>query len=55
MPLEIRELHIKAVISAEKEQGASTRAIDQQETDTDALVAACVAQVLDILKEKAER
>ena len=54
MPIEIRELHIKAVVSTEQEQTAGSQA-EQQETDREAIVAECVEQVLEILREKAER
>jgi len=51
MPLEIRELVIKATISdGEGNQGSRSGATDQA-----ALIAACVDQVLAILKEKSER
>lgn len=54
MPIEIRELHIKAVVSTEQEKTAASKA-QQQASDREALVAECVAQVLEILREKAER
>lgn len=55
MPVEIRELVIKASVN-EGGQGTpppSGGATDGQ--DQAALIAACVEQVLSILKEKAER
>lgn len=55
MPVEIRELVIKAAVN-EGGQGTpppSGGATDGQ--DQTALIAACVEQVLSILKEKAER
>lgn len=55
MPLEIRELKIEATIN-EGSQGTpppSGEATDAQ--NQAALIAACVEQVLSILKEKAER
>lgn len=55
MPIELKELVIRAVVN-EGGQGAtppSDGATDGQEQA--ALIAACVEQVLSILKEKAER
>ena len=54
MPIEIRELHIKAVVSTEQERAAASPT-EQQATKREALVAECVEQVLEILREKAER
>ncbi len=55
MPLEIRELTIRASVN-NLDQGA-TSPINQTESTSDqtALINACVEQVLAILKEKAER
>ena len=55
MPLEIKELHVKAVVGAEKESGAASPATAQDDGDREALVAECVEQVLEILREKTER
>lgn len=56
MPIEIRELVIKAAISEETESGGggSNRAGEEQ-ASTDAIVRACVEKVLEIIKEKSER
>ena len=54
MPIEIRELHIKAVVSTEQEKTAGSKT-QQQQGDREAIVAECVEQVLEILREKAER
>jgi len=63
MPIEIRELHIKAVIDA----GGASAKMAQPATDSDQpsagastsqadqLVDLCVEKVLEILKEKKER
>lgn len=51
MPLEIRELAIKATIG----DGQTTQTADAGGQDRAALIAACVEQVLAILKEKSER
>lgn len=51
MTLEIRELVIKATIGeGQDSQGAAPSGSDQS-----AVIAACVEQVLAILKEKSER
>lgn len=52
MPLEIRELVIKATLSEGNGGGPESGTAG---ADTAAIVADCVAQVLAILKEKAER
>ena len=55
MPIEIRELHIKAVVQdvAPKAEAAATPAAPENQLDQ--IVAACVEQVLNIIKEKQER
>jgi hypothetical protein len=57
MPLEIRELVIKTSIhqdgQGQNSQSGSTS--EKNESDQAAIVAACVEQVLAILKDKAER
>lgn len=53
MPVEIRELHITAVVNdSNPATGASPTA---PALNTNAIVAACVEQVLQILNEKNER
>ena len=57
MPIEIRELLIKTAIrdgtpEQNSEFGSSQ---SQKNPDPDAIIAACVEQVLAILQEKAER
>lgn len=54
MPLEIRELVIKTSVSGGQPQ-AQAQTGGASAGDTAALVAACVDQVLAILKDKAER
>ncbi|MDZ8055889.1 MAG: DUF5908 family protein [Aulosira sp. ZfuVER01] len=54
MPLEIRELVIRASVN----EGQQEQNFDQGNFDADtqaAIIAACVEQVLAILKEKSER
>jgi len=58
MPIEIKELHIKAVVQEEnssQSNAASNNAASTNNNKTDAIVAQCVEQVLTILKEKQER
>jgi len=63
MPLEIKELHIKVTVNAGPEDetpgeapGKSLPAgSDQQIPDKEAIIAECVEQVMEILKEKQER
>ncbi len=53
MPIEIRELVIKALIdesNIEKTVGS-----DSQTADREDIVAECVEQVMEILREKSER
>ncbi len=53
MPIEIRELLIKTTIHDGPPQQNSSS--NETATDSDAIIAACVEQVLAILQEKAER
>ncbi|QIR36405.1 hypothetical protein HCG51_06290 [Tolypothrix sp. PCC 7910] len=54
MPIEIRELVIKTSINdGQNNSSGGTESSDAN--DQDAIIAACVEQVLAILKEKSER
>ncbi|QLQ30514.1 MAG: hypothetical protein HZT40_01520 [Candidatus Thiothrix singaporensis] len=63
MPIEIRELHIRVAVSAApapapgNPPGGGTRPAPAagQTPDKDALVAECVEQVLEILRNREER
>lgn len=60
MPIEIKELHIKATINqpAGQQSAGSAGPASGQATspaDTDKLVAECVEKVLEILKQRNER
>jgi hypothetical protein len=55
MPLEIKELHIKAVVNSSDAQGGEEETGAAGVTDQEAIIKACVEQVLQILKEKTER
>ncbi|MEO9805876.1 MAG: DUF5908 family protein [Reichenbachiella sp.] len=54
MPLEIKELVIRAFIGSEASETASSEA-NSSMPSTSAIVADCVEQVMQILKEKEER
>jgi len=56
MPVEIRELVIRAVIApGEGSNASASEGDDTADNQQDALVQACVRQVLDILKKEKER
>lgn len=55
MPVEIRELVIRAVIKNEKNLSQQAESAPQQIQDQQAIIEACVKQVLKILKRKQER
>ena len=59
MPLQIKELHIKVTVNADGEKEAvgentSATTSPDQGMDKKELIAECVEQVLDILREKRE-
>jgi hypothetical protein len=56
MPIEIKEVHIKAVIQEETPRlDANSSAASATTRQMNTIVAQCVEQVLNILKEKQER
>ena len=62
MAIELRELHIKAVVDAggEKKTGgaspeANPKSTEQGEGQADQLISLCVEKVMEILKDKKER
>jgi Family of unknown function (DUF5908) len=57
MPIEIKELHIRAVVQdTETTQHANaTSTAEASAVQVNTIVAECVEQVLNILKEKQER
>ncbi|MFN6570934.1 DUF5908 family protein [Dendronalium sp. ChiSLP03b] len=55
MPLEIRELVIKTSINDGGEGQTTSGTAGSDASDQAAIIAACVEQVLAILKEKSER
>ncbi|ACT91933.1 DUF5908 family protein [Dyadobacter fermentans] len=60
MPLIIRELHIKVAVNAPAEQGgratapAAAQAQGGDDDDKEAIVAECVEQVMEILRNRLE-
>ena len=57
MPIEIRELQLTTVVQDGKGTGtgSSANASAPSSANNDAVIAACVEQVLEILKQKNER
>ncbi|MCK9395301.1 MAG: DUF5908 family protein [Methylobacter sp.] len=55
MPVEIRELVIRAVVKDERNQNPDTAAMPEELQNQQALIEECVKQVLKILKRKQER
>ena len=55
MPIEVRELVIKAVVTQDGANGASGDAPQSNSNSQEEIIQACVEKVMDILKEKNER
>ncbi len=57
MPIEIRELMIKATLGEETKNtgNQSSQSGGGEPANQDAIVKACVEQVMEIIKQKAER
>ena len=59
MPIEVKELHIKTVISDSGQQNAPSNGGNTENASSnskmDKIIEMCVEQVLEILKEKKER
>ncbi len=55
MPVEIRELIIRAVVKDEQNTAQHTETEHYQQQDSQAIIAECVKQVLKILQRKQER
>ena len=59
MPIEIRELHIRVQVNEHETSGQrlNTQAARRQEGDAseEAIIAECVEQILQIIKEQQER
>ena len=55
MPVEIKELIIRAVVTDEQENGQTVPATPMSADDKDDIIEACVKQVLQILRKSKER
>jgi hypothetical protein len=55
MPIEVRELVIKAVVAQDNAPGASGGSAQGGSDASEKIIQACVEKVMDILKEKNER
>ena len=57
MPIEVRELIIKATVAQETAQGSSsaTGSTNNSVTPNEEIINSCVEKILEILKEKMER
>ena len=55
MPVEIKELIIRAVVTKEDDSQSTSVPSQTAVDDPDAMIAACVKQVLRILKQSQER
>jgi proline dehydrogenase len=55
MPIEVRELVIKAVVTQDSAGGASGDAPQANGNSQEEIIQACVEKIMDILKEKNER
>jgi Family of unknown function (DUF5908) len=55
MPIEIRELVIKATLGEDTKNTNSQNQPEGEPVNKDAIVKACVEKVLEIIRQKAER
>ena len=55
MPVEIKELVIRAVIAAQEEENEEQSEINGSAVDQESIVQECVKQVMNILRKKEER
>jgi hypothetical protein len=55
MPIEIRELHIKAVVGTSTPNRPGPPVRDEDQQDQESLVAQCVERVMQILARQKER
>jgi hypothetical protein len=55
MPIEIRELIIRAVVSEERGSVGESLEADTTVDDREAIIAACIKQVLKILQQSRDR
>ncbi len=55
MPIEIKELHIRALVQESSADNKTTASPSASPAQINVLISLCVEQVLKILKEKQER
>jgi hypothetical protein len=55
MPIEIKELHIKGVIANDAQQSSENTGDTGSDEQQQAIIAACVEKVLQILEDKKQR
>lgn len=55
MPVEIRELVIRAEVNPQQGGGASAQGDDAASSDREQLVRDCVEQVMELIRQKEER
>jgi len=55
MPVEIKELIIRAVVEQDQESSQNAPSLQTSDNEKEALLEACVKQVLKILKRSKER
>ncbi len=55
MPVEIRELVIRAITTLEERNSQASPLVEVSQDDREAIIQECVRQVLRILKKKKER
>ena len=55
MPVEIRELVIRAVTKLDAKDGEDSPKVQDSPADSEAIIQECVRQVMSILKKKEER
>lgn len=55
MPVEIKELVIKAEFGSPRQEASASASVEASESEQDDLIQECVRQVLEILDRKRER
>jgi hypothetical protein len=55
MPVEIKELHIQVALTSTESAAATATAAKSRAEDKECIIAECVEQVLQILRNRADR
>jgi len=55
MPLEIKELHIKATVSGKNRNASNTASGQSSNDDKEAIIQTCIEKVMQMLKDKEAR